>query len=475
MEQKTDQATAGVDSRRDFIKKAATAAAAVATANVLKTPVYGQNQAPSTGRVIGANDRISVGYIGIGGAPSNSPGMGMAHVKSQKKNASENNIVQAAVCDLYTKRNELAKQAIGTSDVVAYDDYRKLIERKDIDAVVVATVDHWHTRCSIDAMETGKHIYCEKPMTRYLGEAFEIYDAVKRTGRTFQVGSQGCSALGWHKAAELIKGGKIGKMVWGQGFYCRNNPKGEWNYSIDPGATPDTVNWQSWLGPVNKKIPFIPDHFFRWRKYYPYCGGLLGDLVPHRLLPLMLASGSPEFPKRVVSIGTRSVHTDKNTPGTYERDVPEHVKILVEFPSGLILTIVSSTVNAKSPGFVIYGHKATVQMGNLGESLELTPEKDFTDELDPISMKGLSPTEDVGVHEKNWFDSIRNGKQPNANIELAVRAQTVISLAEMSERLQIACLFDEKTRKVMMGTGQPVEPLSYKTIDPIKYGSFPLS
>jgi predicted dehydrogenase len=475
MEQKTDQPTAGVDSRRDFIKKAATAAAAVATANVLKTPVYGQNQAPSTGRVIGANDRISVGYIGIGGAPSNSPGMGMAHVKSQKKNASENNIVQAAVCDLYSKRNELAKQAIGTSDVVAYDDYRKLIERKDIDAVVVATVDHWHTRCSVDAMETGKHVYCEKPMTRYLGEAFEIYDAVKRTGRTFQVGSQGCSALGWHKAAELIQAGKIGKMVWGQGYYCRNNPKGEWNYSIDPGATPETLNWEKWLGPVHKKIPFNPDHFFRWRKYYPYCGGLLGDLVPHRLLPLMLASGNPEYPKRVVSIGSRSVHTDKNTPGTYERDVPEHVEILVEFPSGLILTIVSSTVNAKSPGFVIYGHKATLQIGNLGESLELTPEKDFTEELDAVSMKGLTPTEDVGVHEKNWFDSIRSGKKPNANIDLAIKAQTVISLAEMSERLQIACLFDEKTRKVMTGNGKAVEPLSYQSIDPIKYGSLPLS
>jgi predicted dehydrogenase len=389
--------------------------------------------------------------------------MGMAHVQSQKKNAAANNIAQAAVCDLYTKRTQLAQEAVGEG-CQGYGDYRKMLERKDIDAVVVATHDIWHAPCAVDAMNSGKHVYCEKPMTRYLGEAFDIYDTVKKTGKIFQLGSQGCSAAAWHKAAEMIQAGKIGQLVWAQGYYCRNNPKGEWNYSIDSNCTPENTNWDMWLGKVKHKIPFNADHFFRWRKYFPYCGGLLSDLVPHRLTPLMLATGNPEFPSRVMSIGTKNVHTDKagNEP---ERDVPEHVQLLVEFPSGVSMVIVSSTVNAKSPGFAIYGHKATLEIGSSGERLLLTPEKAFSDEIDAQTLDGLTPTEEVDVHEKNWFDSIRANKQPNANIELAVRTQTVISLAEMSNRMNVACAFDPKTRKVTTGDGKEVKPMTYGSVE----------
>src|SRR5437762_9492292 len=143
MDQNNKPAPAGAETRRNFLKKTATAAALVAATNPFKTPVYGQNSAPSPGRVIGANDRIAVGYIGIGGPPSNCPGMGLAHVTSQKSHARENNVVQAAVCDLFKTRNDIAKTTVGTSDVTTFDDYRKLLERKDIDAVVVATHDPW--------------------------------------------------------------------------------------------------------------------------------------------------------------------------------------------------------------------------------------------------------------------------------------------------------------------------------------------
>jgi predicted dehydrogenase len=301
-------------------------------------------------------------------------------------------------------------------------------------------------------------------MTRYLDEAFQVYDVVKSTGKIFQVGSQGTSAAGWHKAAEMIKAGKIGKMVWAQGYYCRNNPKGEWNYSIDPDANDQNVKWNDWLGPVKKKVAWNPDHFFRWRKFYPYCSGLLGDLAPHRLHPLMLATGSPEFPKRVVCIGTKHLGTDANTNGALEREVAEHIELIAEFPSGLTMVVASSTINAKSPGFVIYGHHATLNLGNMGEKIELVPEKDFADELDPELLEGLKPTEDVAVHEKNWFDCIRSNNQPNGNIDLAVRVQTVISLAEMSERLGITCHFDEKSRKIYVSDGK-----GKKEIPPITY------
>lgn len=459
MENNQSQSSTGLPSRREFIKKTATVAAAVATTSILRTPVYGQSQAPSAGRVIGANDRIVLGYVGVGG-------QGMAHVRHMKAQGTANNTVQVAVCDVWQKRNDSAKAFIG-GDCQAFNDYRKLLDRKDLDAVVISTHDPLHTPITIAALNAGKHVYIEKPLTRYLGEGFEVYDAVKKTGKILQVGSQGCSAAAWHEAAKMVQAGKIGTPVWGQGYYCRNNPKGEWNYGIDPDAKADNLDWSQWLGPVHNKIPFNTDHYFRWRKYYPYCAGLLGDLVPHRLHPLMIATGKPEFPSRVVSIGSKHVRTDKNTPGTPERDVPEHVQILAEFPSGFSLVVAASTVNARSPGFAIFGHHATLEIGTSGERLQLIPEKDFAEEIDPETLEGLKPTEELPAHHKNWFDSIRANKQPNGNIDLAVRVQTVISLAEMSERLQVACLFDEKTRKVTTGDGREVKPITY--------GSVPLS
>jgi len=445
--------TSGVP-RREFIKKTAAAAAAVATTSLIKGKAYGQ--APSQG-VAGANNKLVLGFIGVG-----RQGFG-AHVRQIKLHMSENNVAMAAVCDIWKDRVKEAIDFIGDG-CQGYDHYEKLLERKDIDGVVIATHDPMHGRISMDALNAGKHVYVEKPLTRYLGEAFQVHDTVKKTGKILQVGSQGCSAAAWGKAGEMIQAGKIGALVWGQGYYCRNDPKGEWNVVLDDRATAESVDWKQWLGQVKKDTPFNREHFFRWRKYYPYCAGLLGDLIPHRLHPLMLATGKPEFPSRVVSIGTKNVHPDKLTDGALERDVPEHLELIAEFPSGLTLVVAASTINAKSPGFVIYGHKASLEIGTSGESLTLIPEKPFADEIDLERLDGLTPVEDFAVHEKNWFDSIRANKQPNANIDLAVRVQTVISLAEMSDRLKVACLFDEKTRKVTTEGGRELEPITYGTL-----------
>jgi predicted dehydrogenase len=459
--------SAGGENRRNFIKKTATAAAAVASVNIFKTPVYGQSTAPSTGRVIGANDRIVVGYVGVGG-------QGMAHVRPMKQNAKENNITQAAVCDVWTKRIEGAKAFIEKDNpdakVTTFDDYRKLLERNDIDAIVCATVDHWHTRVSVDAMNSGKHVYVEKPMTRYLGEAFEIYDACKKTGKILQVGSQGCSDMKWHKAAEVIRAGGIGKLVLAQGSYMRNDPLGEWNYTIDKDLKDDNCDWKRWVGTQIKSAPrtLNADHYFRWRKYYPYCSGLLGDLFPHKLHPYMLATGNPQFPVRVACVGSRKVETDKKSTGLkkteYVRDVPEIVQLIAEFPDGMLMHITSSTVNEVGTQEMIRGHEATLTMA--GNRVDLKPERPFVEKIDPQTFEGFKG-ENLPDHEKNWLESIRSGKQPNAGIDLAIKVQTVISLAETSERLNVMCLFDEKTRKVTTGDGREVKPLTY--------GSLPLS
>lgn len=451
--QNTTSSSSGLP-RRDFIKKAATAAAAVAAAPLLRPTVYGQ--APSA-NVKGANDRIAVGFVGVGF------GIGKDHLQGIHKNCTENNTVVAAACDVYSERRNWAKKTAELKDADVYLEYQKLLERKDIDAVLIATHDPMHAQITIDAVQAGKHVYCEKPLTRYLGEAFKVYDAVKASGKIFQIGSQGCSATGWHKCAELIKSGKLGQLVWAQGFYCRNNAGGEWNYPKDTTTKPENIDWKRWLGPV-KDRPFSAEDFHRWRKYYRYCGGLFSDLVPHRLLPLMLATGNPEFPKRVVAIGTNSIHEDKENMDktTPEREVREHIQLLAEFPSGPMITVTSSSVAEKSPGFVLYCHKASLNVGTSGERIEIIPEKQFSEEIDMETMKDGFVAEDIRKHEANWFESIRKNQPANAHIELAVRAQAVISLAEMSDRLQTACLFDEKTRKVTDGSGKEITPLTYE-------------
>jgi len=162
----------------NFLKKSTFAAAVAASTNIFKTPVYGQNQAPAPGSVIGANNRLIVAYIGTGG-------QGMTHVRTQKAGAAANNIVQAAACDSFRNRQQDAAKEIGAGCDL-FKDYEKMLERKDIDAVTIATVDHWHCKTTLAALDAGKHVYVEKPMTRYLGEAFDVYDKVTAPRKSFK-------------------------------------------------------------------------------------------------------------------------------------------------------------------------------------------------------------------------------------------------------------------------------------------------
>ena len=439
------------ESRRTFIRKAATVAAAVSATNLFKTPVYGQTQAPAPGRVIGANDRINVAYIGTGK-------QGMLHITLEKKFAQDNNIAQVAVSDVYQRHLDQARQAIGVGEADAFRDHRKLLERKDVDAIVAAPTDPWHAQVSIDALQAGKHVFCEKPMSRYLAEAFEVYDTVKKAGRTYVIGSQGCMDAKWHKAAEWIKAGKLGPLVWGQGSYCRNNKNNsEWTFSIDPDVNEQNLDWARWLGKT-AKIPFNPERYFCWHKYYAYNSGIIGNLLPHRFQPLMLATGNPEFPRRVVATGTRKVSTD--------REITDTTHLLAEFPSGLTLVVVGTTVNQVGLAEMLRGRKGRVEFASSQNRAEFMPEQVFADELEAEAYSDPQPPEKIERLEKDFFDCIRSGKTPVANVELAIRAQTVLCLAEMSERLGLALFFEEKTRTIKTGDGRVIPPLTYDSVVP---------
>lgn len=376
-----------------------------------------------------------------------------ARVNKDKQHAKDNNIVLGAVCELYQKHLDQARQLAGVGQADAYRDHRKLLERNDIDAVTISTVDNWHSQCTIDAMQAGKHVLCEKPMTRYLAEAFEVYDTVKASNRVYVIGSQGCMDPKWHKAAEWIRAGKIGPLVWAQGSYCRNNPKNsEWTFPVDPDANESNLDWYRWLGRV-PRIPWNPDHYFSWHKYYAYNSGIIGNLLPHRFQPLMIATGL-EYPRRVAATGTRQISTD--------RDITDTTQLLVEYPSGLTVVVAGSTVNEQGLPDIIRGRKATVYFASSQNKVELKPERIFSDELEAEEFVDASPVESIPRLERDFFDCIRSGATPRANIELAIRAQTVLSLAEMAERLSLTLLFDESTRQLRTGDGRVVKPISYQ-------------
>jgi predicted dehydrogenase len=435
-------------SRRNFLKKSGMAAAALAASpSILSSSAYGK--APAPGSVLGANDRLVAGFIGVGGQGYN------AHLRRGVVGQSdEQNVVGAAVCDVWQRNVDRAQEALNISDSACYSDYRRLLDRDDIDVVFIGSVDHWHAKQAIDAMDAGKDVYLEKPMTRYLDEAFDVYDAAKRTGKVVQIGSQYCTEGKWHLAAEIIRAGRIGPLVLAQDSYMRNNPDGEWNYNIHPDLTEDTVDWDAWLGPVSSR-PFSADEYFRWRKYYPYCSGIIGDLLAHRVHPLMIATGEPEFPTRVAALGTRKITTD--------RDVPDNTQILAEFPSGLTMMITGSTVNEQGLGQVIRGHEATLYFA--GNRVELRPERPFADLVDREEHENVQPGVDVQAHIANFFDAVRDGITPNGNIDLGIRVQTVLSLAEMSERLGEMLYFDPETRTISNGGGTEIDPISYGTLE----------
>ena len=423
-------------SRRDFMRGAGvTAAGVVASSLVGRTAAFAAGPVAAP-RVIGANDRINVGMIGIGG-------MGGGHLNMLRDMQEDQNIRVVAVCDVWDKRLEGARNALKLPASCAYKDYRKLLERSDIDHVVIATPDHWHAPIAIAAMESGKHVYVEKPMTHAFDEAIAMWKTAKATKRLVQVGSQGCTDTKWHKAGELVKAGRIGTVIWAQGGYCRNNPHGEWNYNIDPEANETNLDWKTWLGDAPKR-PWSPERYFRWRKYWDYGSGIIGDLWPHRLHPLMIAMATKEFPKRVACVGANICDTDKGYGEL--RDVADATMLNVEFPSGAMIFLAGSTVNERGVEDMIRGQKANLYFG--GGKVRVEPERPYTDEIEAKDEPYEGPGESQVEHHKNMFASIRSNTQPNCDIDLGLRVQTIVCMAMDSYRKNKMSMYDADRMRI---------------------------
>ena len=268
-------------SRRNFLGKLATGAiAAGATPHLLLASEGRRAEHWIEARKHDtANDQINLAVIGAGG-------MGMSDLNTALQVPG---VTFVAAADVYEGRLTAAKARF--PDIHTTRDYRELLLRDDIDAIICGTPDHWHQRISIDALNAGKAVYCEKPMVHRISQGADLVAAEQASGRTFQVGSQGMSSLGNEKARELLAEGAIGELNYAEGFWARNDPIGAWQYAIPEDESEETVDWDMFLGDA-PRIPYDPLRIFRWRNYRDYGTGVSGDLFVHLFSSLHFVTGS---------------------------------------------------------------------------------------------------------------------------------------------------------------------------------------
>jgi len=443
--------------RRDFLKSAGAAGLALNTA----AAAFGKSASkPSAGRVIGANDRINVAVVGYGGRGTY---VAAQFARYGREHGDSCQIV--AVCDVYEKRKRRGAELY---KVKGYLDYRELLAQPDVDAVIVATPDHWHARVALDALDGGKDVYLEKPMTHTNEEAHQLVNTVKETKRVLQVGSQTTSADIWWKAKKAIADGMIGQMIMSQGSYHRNSFGGEWNdgWPIDANAGPDGkgedfIDWKMWLGPAPKR-PYNADRFFRFRKYWDYSGGIATDLFYHVAAPLNVCWDEPQFPSRVMATGGIYVFKD-------EREVPDTFHLMADYAKGHSVVLTSTMANRTHIPGTIRGHAGTIELVSHGMFESLVPYITVTPAVEhnpasgqrePIGGKeygekfGTKPiqipieqTDPMQAHVGNFLECMRTRQKPHLDVETGARAVVLINLAVQSYREGKVLYWDEKRWK----------------------------
>jgi predicted dehydrogenase len=420
--------------RRNFVHGVAGVSAALAT----------------RGRILGANDRINTAVIGLGTRGSYLLRMAL-HRAGEK-----NDVAVVALCDVYQVR--LSRAAAKATDAKQYTHHQELLDRKDIDAIMIATPDHWHAPITLLALDRGIDVYCEKPMTHTVDEAAVVAAAVREKKRVMQIGVQALSWARWHKIREIVQAGTLGQVVAVQGTYSRNNPKGDWNWEIAPDAGPDAsgdthIDWKQWLGAATER-PFDADRFFRFRKYWDYSGGIATDLHYHIVAPFHLALEN-EHPVRVSGMGGLWVYNDG-------REVPDTFLTAADYPGKYSMLVQSSQVNEIGPTLLLRGTHATVHLGDEWEGPQgrdtnfarVVPETPFKEEFRKKWGKDEVVVENVGnegdqKHVDNFFDCVRSRQQPNCPADLGHKVMSTIDLSVRSYRENKVFVLDRSNGRVL--------------------------
>ena len=355
--------------------------------NILKELNVEAATPPPTGSMAG--DPVRIGIIGFGiRGKQLMRAMGFATkdwMDTMKENALKNpkdtrlkdflaqdnlNVKLTGVCDAFDVRAEEAMQTaeIHGSKAKRFRSYRDMLASPDIDAVVIATPDHWHAPMSIDAIRAGKHVYVEKCMTHKISETVELYDTVKNNNQVFQVGHQHRQTQSFLTAQNLIKKNVLGHISLVQTNTNRNDDNGAWQYNIHEKASPQTIDWAGFLGNA-PEIPFNAEHFFRWRKWWAYGTGLAGDLLTHDYdrINCLLNMGIPES---VSASGGIYTHRDG-------REVPDVFQVVMEYPDytsgtsqeagkekGMTFVYSATLGNQYGRTSALMGHDATLELGN---------------------------------------------------------------------------------------------------------------
>ncbi|MEO2073107.1 MAG: Gfo/Idh/MocA family oxidoreductase [Zunongwangia sp.] len=383
---------------------------------------------------------VNIGLIGAGG-------MGMSDLKTALEVPDINLI---AVCDLYQARLERAKSLWGNT-LLTTTDYNVLLQNEDIDAVIIATPDHLHKKISVDALKADKHVYCEKPMLHSINEGNELVNAWKKSGKVYQVGSQGLSSLGNEKAKELLEQGAIGNLNYAEGFWARNSPVGAWQYPIPEDASSDTIDWERFIEEAPNHS-FDPVRFFRWRNYLDYGTGMAGDLFVHLFSSLHFITNSLG-PTKIAAMGGLRFWKDG-------REVPDVLLGMFDYPNtknhpGFNLSLRCNFVDGTSGNTYLrlVGDKGAMDIEwdrvvlrkNEPVSMDDPFSKEKAGQITPSEQrkKMLPPPEMIYEAEKgykgahydhfsNFFEAIRNGNTLIEDPEFGFRAAAPALLCNQS-------------------------------------------
>tara|TARA_R110002049_G_scaffold309268_1_gene519565 strand:- start:88190 stop:89659 length:1470 start_codon:yes stop_codon:yes gene_type:complete len=413
-------------SRRKFVGTAALAA--------------GLSTAPAFVRAAGSGGTLRIGVIGAGNRGFNTLTKRMIKMRQRGQD-----IDFVAVADVYSVHRERfvdhIKQETGVTPT-AFIDYRELLQRDDIDAVVIATPDHWHAKQAIDSLNAGKHVYCEKPVTHTIDEAKAVVQAWKNSGLVMQVGVQSSSCPVWDMAREMINEGKLGKIVQFQTESARNSKMGMSRHNrITKEMTPKTVDFRRFLGVdegLHEEVPFDREIFGQWRCYWPFGYGMFSDLFVHRITGMLKATGL-RMPGRIVGGGGIFLEYDN-------REVTDVASILAGFHEG-VQGVVSSTMVSEENKLehLIRGHHGLLSFDKAcysngpDASFEFIPERPqvtLNSKLKRESFKASTEYDFVTEHCANWLDAISSGKPDlvNNDPELGAAAVMMVNLAVRSYR-----------------------------------------
>ena len=302
------------------------------------------------------------------------------------------NVNLVAVCDVFDVRAEQARKLNPDRPLKRFMTYQEMIRSGEVDAVIIATPDHWHAPMAIDALENGIHAYVEKPMTHTIEETYRLREAARQSKALLMVGHQHRQTLSFQTAQDIIEKGTLGHVSLIQTNTNRNDDNGAWNYEIDSQANENTIDWDQFLGSA-PKIPFNKNHFFRWRKWWAYGSGLSGDLLTHDYdrLNCVLNMG---IPNSVMASGGIYTHNDG-------RNVPDVLQVNMEFSDystgssqvkgkekGMTFVYSATLGNGYSRPTILMGHDATMELGN---RLTIWPEAGSTKYAEMIEAEKMKP------------------------------------------------------------------------------------